>query len=245
MTDPKFARYLLKLSGVFGRALRQKSRTAGRVMKHIDEQYQRTDVTRGLEGIQDHLALLRVGLIFVRASCVTTIDFEENCGANGCSKSHDIVVETNNALKIINEVRRLTPDKLGGRSLEEQYTTRVSTLEELKSVEPEFREVRLFTDTTSPLRELIELTKSKEHQFCSGVPGILWFVSRNFLFDGIDVEDAYVELGRTRQFRPQGLGWLHDVTVTSDSPSIIFEESAQFKNLVKECNITARMVGLN
>lgn len=221
------------------------SRSAKKVLKAIHRQAKNWD----LEGVQDHLALLRVGRLFEPIPDAR-IEFEELCSHHQPLIPHDVVVDAG-GMRIVNEVKRKRAGTLDGSSIEQEHTSTLRDLAEGRTPSL-LKEVRLRSDKTSVVSELTRDVREKIDQYCPNSRNILWFVTKNFLVNPEDVCDvAWRECGGHRfeeaYRQPEhltGLGYLHDASETTDRPCcFLMQRDVELKNWLERADISVSVIG--
>jgi len=183
------------------------------VSERLDEVLKKIEEVKDVESSQDYLAVLRVAELFCAYPGVRLV-FEEPWSGGSVSlnvRPHDLVAYAD-SLRVVNEVRRIRENKSGASEFSK-------------------RARKGFVELPNRLSDLIGLIREKQVQLQGGVPNILWFVSRNILFDKQNIRDACWFEREGHLLRPAdqveptysmlpdlvGLGWLFDSSRSSTS----------------------------
>jgi len=189
--------------------------TAARVLRNIEKAY---NVDK-YEAARDHLAVFRVGHLFVNIEC--KLFFEESMNA---SNPHDLIVSYQGE-KVVIEVKRLRKEKQAGDEFEKKLLN-----------SDRFEEV---PHNARILSTVVQIIRNTACQLEPDQRNIIWFVSANILFNAEDIKAGrwFEILGHRllpdddEFYQPikylTAVAWLHDYSNTTANPEAFFLEEDQ------------------
>jgi len=200
-------------------ALRPKSHNVDAVLKNITD-------SDHLGQKEAHLAILRVGEVF--AGHVTELYFESPCQQHKSKGPHDLIVQTQDILRIVIEVKRFAPTQTSQALEDKIFSNETMRLVEIEE-DPDNKSAGSLDTLISEVVGKDDKPGNKYDQLDPNCPNLVWIVSRNLFFDsprfiGMAAgEILRIEREKT-DCRPQtkypyltGLGWLHDIARANTS----------------------------